>query len=863
MSERAQEGGVIWPAGEEQGVWAFHLTQDILHDDLGDTQYAMVPPALPAGARGGEGGTYDFLVGRASAQDPNFGARQSKLLSFSINKGTETFQQWNPPTLYGANNASVGIVQDAGKFITKLLGAQNVITFGHVLDPAGTTVDPKTDPILYIPPPAQNAAVIKLEQFGFKPEILSSIDIRDFTAGTVKCVWQYKGVATDAISTRAVVARTPLMAKQLNNPRTENAGFFVSRADAMGKGNLARGIDLLPYKIGKTLGDTLLVASAMPSFAGPVRNPFYGPGGVAAGWQRFGPAPPGAGAVVVPRVLMLKTGDKLNHLRAILKDVPSILEKPAAGGKGRMFEFFPGVVAEADIIAALQAALTGLPDIVRGRYDTLIASFRTLSPLGGAFNVANARFTTGEPSIDATSTRSAGIVIDKICEQLEFVRDHIAGIFTILSQPPGGRPVNYYKRLYETANEFANRLSPPTSSIFTERGLLKQKIVVICAPSGGYKAPLGYIQPIVVELHPLFMMIKRNRTDASLAAGGGWDVLYPRINGSPFDKNFFRRAQSIVPIDPRVAGTTILASIPAMPGGARTPKMVSRLVSPVAKSRIGSIFSPKAKEQIKIDVPSAPRDNYDSDAFDEFITDLTRGYTPAQIGLPPAAHPVPEINTEIYSERLVERAQLLLEFGQLIRESSGQPTITAGQVIAIVQRLNDTRYQIPIYSTSVLDELVDEANGLMLLLPIPPLPAAPVPMIAANPFTILYNAFTFRKNAEYASDPGLTGEVVLDDLGFTKYYTGLIESLRGNQAARPAPFATLALDDSGSAIVAPSVARKLDLEQSLTLGGSAGGLRPRRPLYSNAPIADSLPLLTDDDSGLRKRSRTRRTRRVR
>ena len=42
-----------------------------------------------------------------------------------------------------------------------------------------------------------------------------------------------------------------------------------------------------------------------------------------------------------------------------------------------------------------------------------------------------------------------------------------------------------------------------------------------------------------------------------------------------------------------------------------------------------------------------------------------------------------------------------------------------------------------------------------------------------------------------------------------------------------------------------------------------GGLRPRRPLYSNVQVSDSLPLLTDDDSGLRKRSRTRRTRRVR
>jgi hypothetical protein len=884
-NDGVQTGGVAWPDERtEASVWAHHLRQDILHDKLVDTSYADTT-ASPAGAAGGEGGTYDFLVDLAQA-DPNFRARTSKLLSFSINTGTETFQKWNPPVLYGANNASIGIVQDAGKFITKLLGAQNVITFGHILDPAGTTTDPKTDPILYIPPAGQNSVQIDLKQFGFNPAIIPSIEIQDFTPGTVKCVWQYNGVATDAVSTLAVVKDIPLMAKRLNNPRPDDAGFFVSRNDATGEGNLRRGIDLRPYKIGKTLGDTMLVASAMPTFSDGSVNPFYG-GGVRGaiqdaaagrvGWQRYAvPKPPELPAAASPDILMLKTGDQLNHLRAILKDVPSILEKPPAGGRGVIFQFFPGVVTDEQLILTLSTGLRSLPDIVTRKYNELIASFRTLAPPGGAFNVANARFTAGEPSIDANSTRSAWVVIDKICEQLGFVRDHIAGIFTILSQPPDKQLLTYYKRLYETANELANRLSPPTSSIFTERGLLKQKIVVICAPSGGYKAPLGYIQPIVVELHPLFMMLKRNRTDASLAAGGGWDVvLYPRINGSSFDTNFFRRAQSIVPIDPGGPARSILASIAAMAGGARTPKSVSQ-AAPFAKTRVRSIFSSKGPEEVKIDVPLVPIDDYDRDAFDEFIASLTRGYAPAQVNLPPL-HPVPEI----YNERIVERAPLLLEFGQLIREGLGQATITSGQVIAIIERLNARRYEIPIYSASVLDELIDEVNGLVPyppqppppptpLLPLPLMvqqpPVAPVPMIAADAFTILYNAFIFRKNAHYASDPGLTGEVVLDDLGFTKYSTRLIRSLRGDKTARPTSSATVTLDKSGTAILPDSVARRLDVDQRITLGGSdtpIGGLRPRRPLYSNVQVSDSLPLVTDDDSGLRKRTRTRRTRRVR
>lgn len=723
---RKQRGGVTWPAGIETSVWAHHLRQDILHDNLVDVSYADATPS-PAGAEGGEGGTYKFLVDLAQA-DPNFSARRSKLFSFSINKGTESFQNWKSPRLYEAGNDRIGIVQDAGKFITGLLGAQNVVTFGHVLDPAGTPIDPKSKPILFLPPLGTHVD-IQLQQFGFNPAIIPKISIGNFTAGTVTCTWDYNGRTLDAVAKREVVAGTPLLPKQINNPRTENAGFFVSRADATGEGNLAGIADLRPYKIGKTLGDTLLVASAMQTFGGGVVNPFCGIGPVAqaGAWQGFGAGAPAVAPV--PTILALKTGDRLNHLRAILKDVPSILEKPATAGRGRLFEFFPGNVDEALLLETLRASVTALPAEVDRRYTQLINQFRAAAP-AGVLNADYAQFAAGNASLSGLGLRYGGEVFTMIADRLELLRLRIRGLFAAEDVAFKAREGDVPARMqeYQKLNEFVNRLAPPTAEILTNRGFVNQNIVIITAPSGGYSpgTPFAGIQPVKIMLHSIFTKIEQNRTriarvvdgPAGPGGGGGADIataLEPYFASTLFGEHFWQR--------------TGRADMNDQQGGAA-------------------------------EVVPAAEPNYDNEALAEFTNGLVTGYR-GTTGSGPIAL------SSILLERLDERAPLFMEFAAFVGRSREE-------TLGYVAYVNANRETAPLYSTVVLDELLDEVRGVDAPPPDPPIATSP----DATVETVMYNAFIFHKNAEFAMDPGMTGEVMLDALDFLVFSNALVRRAR-------------------------------------------------------------------------------------
>jgi hypothetical protein len=734
---RKQRGGVTWPAGIETSVWAHHLREDILHDKLVDISYADTT-ASPAGAEGGEGGTYKFLVDLAQA-DPNFSARKSKLLSFSINKGTESFQNWNSPRLYEAGNDRIGVVQDAGKFITGLLGAQNVVTFGHVLDPAGTPIDPKSKPILFLPP-AGTRVDIQLQQFGFNPAIIPKISIGDFTAGTVTCTWDYNGRTLDAVAKRDVVAGTPLLPKQINNPRTENAGFFVSRADATGEGNLAGIADLRPYKIGKTLGDTLLVASAMQTFGGGVVNPFCGIGPVAqaGAWQGFGAGAPAVAPV--PTILALKTGDRLNHLRAILKDVPSILEKPATAGRGRLFEFFPGNVDEALLLETLRASVAALPAEVDRRYTQLINQFRAAAP-GGVLNADYAQFAAGNASLSGLGLRYGGEVFMMIADTLELLRLRIRGLFAAEDVAFKAREGDVPARMqeYQKLNEFVNRLAPPTAEILTNRGFVNQNIVIITAPSGGYSpgTPFEGIQPVKIMLHSIFTKIEQNRTriarvvdgPAGPGGGGGADIvtaLEPYFASTLFGEHFWQRTRSLrVDMNDQQGGVA--------------------------------------------EVVPAAEPNYDYEAFIEFINGLATGYRGTTGSRPIAL-------SSILLERLDERAPLFMEFATFVGRSREE-------TLGYVAYVNANRDTAPLYSTVVLDELLDEVRGVNAPGPDP----VPATNSDATVETVMYNAFIFRKNADYAMDPGMTGEAMLDNLGFPVLSTALLGIVQPAPAVRGRP----------------------------------------------------------------------------
>jgi len=857
------------PAIEDQ-VWGHHLTQDILHDELEDTSYALAGiPEVP----GGELNTTTTLFARARARDPTFAARENAIIKFSINKGSETFQAWNAPRLHPGGNENIGIVQDAGKFITGLLGAQNVITFGHVLDPAGTTVAPITNPVLFIPNAGRQTLRIGLRQFGFN-DIIPEITVSNLTAGTVKCVWRYNGRDIDAIAKTDVVDGRELTRKQINNSRTENAGFFVSREDARGEGNLEVGIDLRPYKIGKTLGDTLLVASAMPMLkdnaGGDVYNTFCGilppapppgaegdeegeegmvaPPALAGQWQWFAPPDPKsqearAANPTPPQILALKTIDRLNHVRAVLKDVPSILDSPAPKGAGRLFEFFPGEVNQARINEQLITAYAQLAENVKARYNVLIAAFNAgIVAAGGgggpgSLNPRYATFSEGAASLRGDNQLQSGArVFERIVKDLTTLRDDIVQRFNNSSASFNNNPTI---ELYEKASEFANRLSPPTATLLTSRDFMKQSIVVITAPSGGYvglQGPLCHFNglfPITIMLHSLFMKIGR---------GVAFDNnIY---TNTLFDDKFLAKLRMIRPNNPGCSGGEAGAGAGAGAGqiGGRRPRddpMVpsgsAAAAGPISTSNdnesmtqgtdddgsaaaagplgwtwgsaatagpppssgpppgFGTLGSPAVTAPVAVD------ENYDENAFNEFIKNITTPFASLpEIAERERVYISRVLNNSYIRERLdvLEedgRCPLLTEFTTFVQGFSGDSPTDA--IMALI-RINRHQEDLLLYSNEVLRELIDELKDILLTVNVDDNPITFTDLINldvddrtqkkryATRGTILYNAFVFRKNADYAMDPGATGlDVLFDSLSFDKYKTSLT-TVRGRPPTR-------------------------------------------------------------------------------
>jgi hypothetical protein len=359
----------------------YHLEGDVKHDFGSQGVALKYFIQTPHGRKTDERDVVNYFFTNTDPGGPityitNRDARLKSIKSFTIPKKTKTFEKWDPPVLFPGGNSQIGVVQDAGKFITQELGAQHVLTFGSILDPAGKPIEPQDDPIWFDPGP-ETEVEIKLEEFGFDPTVISSLILRRLTAGTVQALFKLpNGTILDAI--KANVAVEPYGDKPINQTNIEKSGFFTS---------IEKAEQLLPgdktlYYIGKTLGDTTLVASCMPSFQGGIPNPFYGV--EKPGWQDWGPPPTRreypsmrlSDGTKPPTAMMLKTGDRLNHCRAFIKTVPSILEQPAGKGRAvRQYEFIPGdVTLEATRKAILEGYVVAIGNIQK-RYDELIAEF--------------------------------------------------------------------------------------------------------------------------------------------------------------------------------------------------------------------------------------------------------------------------------------------------------------------------------------------------------------------------------------------------------------------------------------------------------------------------------------------------------
>lgn len=506
--------------------WGRHLRADYRHDGLN--------PATPYNI-GGVGATYP-IGGATSAEDAfmkyalnlpyiqinsTFKARLAGRVEFTLAEKTATYDG-TAPQLFDGGNEVVGVVMDAGKYVTDYLGSQNTISFGMCIDPAGSSIRPSDRPVYY--DPREKRVYIQLAQFGFDPAVIQGIWIIDSGGSSlVRSMWVMgNGEVFDPVLRRLVgriagaahelasIARidvSQLGGKPINQTEPDVAGFYTSIANATDVGGARADY----YKIGKTLGDTMIIASAMPQFklhiGGQVfttPNPYYGAGkGIGRGfaqtdvWKNHfnqNNDYPHDGA---PASLMVKTGDQLNAVRAIFKGVPVILERQSKGGKPKFFEFYPGEPSSEQVITAIRTGYERLIIECTRRFDVLIASFERALELDRATGTPTGRIAYDYTKFvseagdrlrfpnEADKLAAAGALIQEtIIPNLVLIRDaclaHIAARSGEIAMLPGMAPgvdprtvtmeqLEAIKEMYTNHTQEMLQISPQTTEIIEER----------------------------------------------------------------------------------------------------------------------------------------------------------------------------------------------------------------------------------------------------------------------------------------------------------------------------------------------------------------------------------------------------------
>ena len=558
-------------------IRGYYLSADVAHDFgpgvLNSTPYNYGGPnantRLPKTPKIEEDAAVEFIEVDAKNRDEtefieNGSARRSKRIIFTIATKTAVFNASSVPTLFEGGNNAIGIIQDAGSFITGYLGAKNVITFGSILDPAGKPISQSDAPIWYRPPDGAMAQ-IPLGPFGFDTTKIQGINVLGMTAGLVSSTFTLGDeTVLDAVTMNVYNPENPGK-KPINTTKIESSGFYTSiaKAEEAAKNPAAREIVRKNYgylfNIGKTLGDAALVASAMPSFRSNderqlLPNPLYGVGAPtprdrdSPGWYDWISGSPVQG----PSILMLKTGDRLNALRAQMENVPNILEQQAGKGRSvKQYLFTPGKADEAAILAAVNQGYVNLKANVAGRYDTLIQNFnKCLLPDGSSLNPKYTIFTETPTiqSLDKGGLVLAGKLIKILNECLIRLRNGILqwldgrSVLAPKNSDENPNELEIFQTNYNSDVETCTRVAPQTTDVlYTKQGVTKitLKIVVSQLPK---VIPEGFTCPLTVSLDiSLWNAFRKLQSN-----GGGKGI--SAIIGTDVYNRFIVPISSLVPI---------------------------------------------------------------------------------------------------------------------------------------------------------------------------------------------------------------------------------------------------------------------------------------------------------------------------
>lgn len=271
-----------------------------------------------------------------------------------------------------ATKKEVGVLQDAGIQIYKMMDARNIITYGSILDQAGKPVDDA-----YYYKSSVREVVLKPAEFGFDESIVSKIVVKDFNGQTKTCTCIF------TINGKERGATTPILInkrggdfKSVDEVRQTWTAIKAQKASTGYTDQQL--VDAYAAFVGKALGDILLVTSIGKD------DPNYPVG------KKLTPLGGSSPGNLVIKEVLLNTGDRLNHVRAFIRGVHSMYSSANATTKLRTYEFLPGnigsllsrpgpvaqITSPAERVQTIRTALT----TVYERYTDLLKHLDTVVP---------------------------------------------------------------------------------------------------------------------------------------------------------------------------------------------------------------------------------------------------------------------------------------------------------------------------------------------------------------------------------------------------------------------------------------------------------------------------------------------------
>ena len=209
------------------------------------------------------------------------------------------------------------------------------------------------------------------------------------------------------------------------------------------------------FKIGKTLGDTLLVASILPEIGGTA-NPFL-PSGSEGKWISIINKNE-IESESTPTNFILKTGDILNHTRAVLKNASSILERPEVEGKVvKRYHFVPSKEEEVPD-NALESFKNNMVATVSNGYSNLIRELRSLLTPDGTVKPEYTKTMVDSDNREIRDTGKVGNAIKVIICHMKWLKSKMESLVNKIHIEPGS-----YTHLVEFV-----RCITPSGSIFGE-----------------------------------------------------------------------------------------------------------------------------------------------------------------------------------------------------------------------------------------------------------------------------------------------------------------------------------------------------------------------------------------------------------